>query len=226
MTGPKPLRLGVWKFSSCDGCQLTILNCEDELLRLDRLVDFVMFAEASSDLGDGPFDVSLVEGSVSTAADIERIQRVRDASAIVVAIGACATSGGVQAFRNRRPLDVIVEQVYPRPDWIDALPASSPIADYIDVDLELRGCPIDRSQLLELIASLLADRPARLPTTSVCSECKALGRTCVLVAGGQPCLGPVTSAGCGALCPTYNRGCYGCFGPSESGDHKRRSHYA
>jgi sulfhydrogenase subunit delta len=206
--------LAVWKFASCDGCQLTLLNCEDELLQLAGRVEIANFPEASSETIDGPYDLSLVEGSITTPGDAERIQRVRDASRVLVTIGACATSGGIQALRNFR--DDLTSIVYASPQYIDSLRTSTAIADHVPVDFELRGCPIDKSQLLDVITALLNHRKPNVRGHSVCVECKRAGLTCVMVAHGTPCLGPVTQAGCGALCPSFNRGCFGCFGPMES----------
>jgi coenzyme F420-reducing hydrogenase gamma subunit len=205
--------LAVWKFASCDGCQLTLLDCEDELLALTEAVQVAHFLEASAAVVAGPYDVSLVEGSITTAGDVERIQRVRDQSKVLVTIGACATSGGIQALRNFADIDEFRSVVYARPDYIDTLATSTPIYAHVRVDHELRGCPIDRRQLLELLTALLAGRRPNLPLHSVCQECKLRGTSCVLVSHGTPCLGPVTQAGCGAICPAYARGCYGCFGP-------------
>jgi sulfhydrogenase subunit delta len=209
-----PPTLAVWKFSSCDGCQLTLLNCEDELLAIAASVRIASFTEASSHVDPGPYDLSLVEGSITTSEDAERIREVRSASRFLVTIGACATAGGVQALRNFT--GDLAPVVYPRPEYIRALRTSTPIADHVPVDFELRGCPIDKAQLLEVIDAFLAGRAPNIKTHSVCIECKRKGRTCVLVARGTPCLGPVTQAGCGALCPAVQRGCYGCFGPMES----------
>jgi len=209
-------KLAVWKFSSCDGCQLTLLDCEDELLAIAEGVDIAYFPEATSAEVEGPYDVSLVEGSVTTAHDVDRIHEIRERSALLVTIGACATSGGIQALRNFADVREWIPLVYASPEFVSTLETSTPIADHVAVDLELRGCPISKAQLVETISALLAGRRPRLPTTSVCIECKARGTPCVLVAGGAWCLGPVTQAGCGALCPAYGRGCYGCFGPMES----------
>jgi sulfhydrogenase subunit delta len=206
--------LAVWKFASCDGCQLTLLNCEDELLAIAGEVHIASFTEASSQVEPGPYDLSIVEGSITTAEDAERIRKVRAESRFLVTIGACATAGGIQALRNfEHDLTPIV---YARPEYIHSLRTSTPIADHVKVDFELRGCPIDRRQLLEVIAAFLAGRRPNVRAHSVCVECKRAGRVCVMVAHGTPCLGPVTQAGCGALCPGVNRGCYGCFGPMES----------
>jgi sulfhydrogenase subunit delta len=207
-------KLAVWKFASCDGCQLTLLNCEDELLAIAGSVRVASFGEASSQVDPGPYDLSLVEGSITTADDAQRIRRVRSESRFLVTIGACATSGGIQALRNFG--EDLAPLVYPRPDYIRSLRTSTAISEHVKVDFELRGCPVDRGQLLEVIAAFLAGRRPNVRAHSVCVECKRAGRVCVMVAHGTPCLGPVTQAGCGALCPSVSRGCYGCFGPMES----------
>ncbi|MGW3247981.1 NADH-quinone oxidoreductase subunit B family protein [Streptomyces sp. NPDC001070] len=207
-------RLGVFKFASCDGCQLTLLDCEDELLGLAEQMEIAHFLEASGDVAPGPYDLALVEGSVSTPEDAERIRRVRDESRHLVTIGACATAGGVQALRNYADATEYLEAVYARPEYIATLATSTPISAHVNVDFELRGCPIDRGQLLEVITAFLSGRKPDVPNHSVCFSCKRRGTVCVVVAHGTPCLGPATHAGCGALCPAYGRGCYGCFGPA------------
>lgn len=209
-------KLAVWKFASCDGCQLSLLNCEDELLQLAGKLHIAAFGEASREVIDGPYDLSLVEGSVTTPQDAERIRQVRAASRFLVTIGACATSGGIQALRNFADVAEFTSIVYAQPEYIKTLATSTAIADHVRVDFELRGCPIDRRQLLEVVAAFLAGRKPSVRGHSVCIECKQAGYTCVMVAHGTPCLGPVTQAGCGALCPSFGRGCYGCFGPMES----------
>ncbi len=208
--------LAVWKFASCDGCQLTLLDCEDELLILAEQVDIAHFPEASKAHVDGPYDVSLVEGSITTPEDLVRIRQIRDQSRVVVAIGACATAGGIQALRNFADVTEFTSIVYARPDYISTLATATPAAAHITVDVELSGCPIDRRQLLDTLSALLIGRAPAPPGHSVCFECKARGTPCVLVAVGAPCLGPVTRAGCGAICPAYGRGCYGCFGPAAT----------
>ena len=209
-------KLAVWKFASCDGCQLSLLDCEDELLALAGEVEIAYFPEASSATVRGPYDLSLVEGSITTADDRERILRVRSSSRRLVTIGACATAGGIQALRNFADVEDFVRLVYARPDYISTLAASTPISAHVPVDFELHGCPIDKRQLLEVISAHLIGRRPTIATTSVCTECKRRGTVCVMVAHGTPCLGPVTHAGCGAICPSYDRGCYGCFGPMET----------
>jgi len=209
-------KLAVWKFASCDGCQLSLLNCEDELLAVAGHIDIAYFPEASRAMAKGPYDLSLVEGSVTTPHDVELIQRVRRVSKYLVTIGACATAGGIQALRNFKDVQEFVSIVYAMPEYIETLATSTPIADHVRVDFELRGCPINKEQLLEVISAFLHGRKPNVPPYSVCIECKRRGIVCVMVAHGTPCLGPVTQAGCGAICPAYHRGCYGCFGPMET----------
>jgi coenzyme F420-reducing hydrogenase gamma subunit len=209
-------RIGVFKFASCDGCQLSLLDAEDELLAVAGAIEIAYFPEASRAMRRGPFDIALVEGSITTHQDAQRIQEVRRKSKTLVTIGACATSGGIQALRNWQDADEFVRLVYPSPRFISTLKSSTPIAEHVAVDFELRGCPINKHQLVELIAATLIGRRPNIPAYSVCVECKRRGNVCITVARGIPCLGPVTQAGCGALCPSYDRGCYGCYGPMES----------
>ena len=209
-------KLAVWKFASCDGCQLSLLNCEEELLDVVGAVHVANFLEASREVVEGPYDLSLVEGSITTPHDAERIHKVRRASKFLVTIGACATSGGIQALRNFKDVRQFTSIVYANPAYIDTLGKSTPIADHVRVDFELRGCPISKPQLLEVVSAFLHGRKPNTPPHSVCMECKRAGTVCVMVGHGTPCLGPVTQAGCGALCPSFHRGCYGCFGPKET----------
>ena len=208
-------RLAVHKFASCDGCQLSLLDAEDELLAVAGAVEIALFPEASSRMDAGPFDVALVEGSITTPHDAERIQQVRREAKFLITIGACATSGGIQALRNFADHDEFMRAVYASPHYIQTLATSTAIADHVKVDFELRGCPINKHQLLEVFASLLAGRKPRTPSECVCPGCKRRGTVCIMVAKGEPCLGPITQAGCGAICPAYDRGCYGCFGPAQ-----------
>ena len=212
---PRP-KLAVWKFASCDGCQLTLLDCEDELLAIAEALDIAHFLEATSSINDGPYDISLVEGSITTAHDAERIRTIRDQSHKLITIGACATAGGIQALRNFADVEAFTRAVYAHPEYIETLATSTAIADHVQVDFELRGCPVSKHQLLELITATLAGRRPNVPRESQCMECKRNGTVCVMVARGTPCLGPVTQAGCGNLCPAVGRGCYGCFGPKET----------
>ncbi|MCX6543032.1 MAG: oxidoreductase [Acidobacteria bacterium] len=213
--GSKP-RLAVWKFASCDGCQLSLLDCEDELLEVAGALEIANFAEVSRAVAKGPYDLSLVEGSITTPHDAERIHRIRRASKVLVSIGACATAGGIQALRNFKDVNDYVSIVYATPAYIETLNKSTPIRDHVAVDFELRGCPVSKTQLVEVLSAYLNGRKPDIPNYSVCVECKLKGNVCGLIAFGPTCLGPVTQAGCGALCPTYHRGCFGCFGPKEA----------
>ncbi len=207
-------KLGVFKFASCDGCQLSLLSLEDQILALADTIEIAYFLEATSRIQPGPYDIALVEGSITTADDVERIHQIRADSRFLVTLGACATAGGIQSLRNWADCDEFVQAVYASPETISTLATSTAIADHVPVDFELRGCPINPHQLLEVIRSRLAGRRPRTPSYSVCLECKRRGTVCVMVAQGKVCLGPVTQAGCHALCPTFSRGCYGCYGPA------------
>jgi sulfhydrogenase subunit delta len=218
-------KLAVWKFASCDGCQLSILDCEDELLAVAGAVDIANFPEASRAVVKGPYDVSLVEGSVTNAHDAERILEVRAQSKVLITIGACATAGGIQALKNFGDVREFISVVYAHPEYIKSLDTSTPISAHVKVDFELHGCPINKRQLLEVLNAFLNHRRPVIPNHSVCIECKERGNVCVMVAHGTACLGPVTHAGCNALCPSYNRGCFGCYGPMESPNTASLAHW-
>lgn len=212
---PEKPRLAVYKFSSCDGCQLQILNLEDQLFDLLEVVEVAYFLEARRRQLPPPYDIGLVEGSISTPEEEERIQQVRRDCRYLVTIGACATSGGIQALRNWGDVEEMAKHVYARPEYLETLETATPVASHVFVDFELRGCPVNGAHIVELVSAVLAGRRPTIPTHSVCVECKRMGLPCVLVSRGEPCLGPITQAGCGALCPGCHRPCYGCFGPSE-----------
>jgi sulfhydrogenase subunit delta len=213
-TASRP-RVGVIKLASCDGCQLTLLDLEDELLALTDRFEFVEFAEATSRRSSGPFDVLFVEGSISTPEQAVEIVRLRAATSTLVTIGACATAGGIQALRTAGEHEAFRAAVYPAPAFVGSLAEAKPITSFVTVDAELRGCPIAPEQVLELLTALATGRRPQLPDQAVCLECKRRGIECVVVTRGEPCLGPVTQTGCGAICPSMGRGCYGCFGPRE-----------
>jgi coenzyme F420-reducing hydrogenase gamma subunit len=212
MTGAKP-KLAVHKFSSCDGCQLALLNLGEPLLLLPELVDIVHFAEAGPCDPVVEADISLVEGSVSTPEDIERIEQVRENSGLLISIGICATAGGLQALANFSDRAAWMSAVYDRPDHFEALQASNPISHYVKVDFEIPGCPVNSGQVVGALRDLLSGVKPRPEQRSVCMECKRKGLVCTMVSKGEPCMGPVTVAGCGALCPSMGRGCYSCYGP-------------
>jgi sulfhydrogenase subunit delta len=212
----KKPKIAVFKFASCDGCQLSLLDAEEELLAVSGLIDIAFFPEASRRMLKGPYDITLVEGSITTPHDVEMIREVRKSSIALITIGACATSGGIQALRNWKDVKEFVQIVYATPEYISTLDRSLPVSSFVKVDFELRGCPINKYQLVEVINAFLNKRKPVISSHSVCLECKLKGNVCVMVAQGTACLGPVTHAGCGALCPAYNRGCYGCYGPMDS----------
>lgn len=215
MTHHKPT-LAVYKFSSCDGCQLSILNMEDELLDIAGALDIAYFLEATRAERPGPYDIAIVEGSITTPHEAERIREIRRQSKVLIALGTCATSGGVQALRNFTDAKAYANTVYDHPEFLHYLDTATPIAEHVPVDMELWGCPVNKGQVLEVISALLNNRRPNLPAYSVCLECKRRGTICVLVDKGIPCIGPATQAGCGAICPANGRGCYGCFGPTRS----------
>ena len=209
-------RLGVVKFASCDGCQLTLLDLEDELLAITDRFDVVEFPEATSARSAGPYDVLLVEGSVSTP------EQARGDRRAPPPLGDAGDHRRVR-HRGRHPgppqladHDSWRAAVYPEPGWVDSLATATPIADHVTVDAELRGCPIAPGQLLELLTATARRPPAAAARRVRLRRVQAAGRVCVVVAPGEPCLGPVTRTGCGALCPAFARGCYACFGPRES----------
>jgi sulfhydrogenase subunit delta len=212
---PMP-KVAVYKFSSCDGCQLSILNMEDELLDIASVVEIAYFLEATRKVRPGPYDIGIVEGSITTPHEIERIKEVRSDCKYVIALGTCATAGGIQALRNFAKVDEFARTVYAHPEYLHVLETSTPISAHIPVDLEIWGCPVNKGTVLEVIAALLQNRRPNFPPSPVCLECKRRGLVCVAVARGIPCLGPVVHGGCGALCPANGRGCYGCFGPSST----------
>ncbi len=213
---PARPKLAVWKFASCDGCQLSLLDCEDELLTVAAAVDIAYFPEATSRMVKGPYALSLVEGSITTPHDAERIHQIRRASKLLITIGSCATAGGIQALRNTADVADLARATYASPELLKFLRTSTPIADHVKVDFELPGCPVNRHQLLDVVGAVLHGRRPQVSAHAVCIDCKMRQLTCVMVSPGVPCMGPVTHAGCGALCPSYHRGCYGCFGPSEA----------
>lgn len=215
MQNPKP-SMAVYKFASCDGCQLAFLNLGTVLLELAELVDIVHFPEMGVVNPPATADITFVEGSISTPEHVEQIKAIREQSRYLITIGACATAGGIQALRNFSDVREWLPMIYAKPAYIKTLTTSTPIAKHVKVDLELWGCPVNSEQVLSAIKILLRKVAPRVRRDSVCIQCKRAGNVCVLVAKGEPCLGPVTQTGCGALCPSVGRDCYGCYGPDEN----------
>lgn len=209
-------RVAIFKLASCDGCQLQLLNLEDELLEIAGKVEICYFPEARSRMLEGPYDVALVEGSVTTEHDLDLVRDIRRKSQMLITLGACANAGGIQALRNLQDVDEYTRAIYANPAYIHTLSQSTPVASHVAVDFAINGCPISREQLVEVLTAVLLGRPPQLPAHAVCVECKRKGVVCVLVSKNTACLGPITHAGCGAVCPSFNRGCFGCYGPMES----------
>jgi coenzyme F420-reducing hydrogenase gamma subunit len=209
------LRVGIVKMASCDGCQLTLLDLEDELLAITERFEVVEFPEASSLRSGGPYDVLLVEGAVSTPEQASEIIELRRKAKLLVSIGACASYGGIQALRNWSNHDAFRASVYAHPEFVESLDQATPVSEHVKVDAELHGCPISPEQLREVLVSVAVGRRPQIREEAVCLDCKRRGTVCVMVAEGLPCLGPVTQSGCGAICPMFRRGCFGCFGPRE-----------
>lgn len=207
--------VAVHKFSSCDGCQLAFLNAGEALVTLSTLVNLVHFAEAGYLDEEAEVDIAFVEGSISTPQELERIRKVRKRSRYLITIGACATAGGLQALRNMHDARQWIEGIYAQPQYIELLASSTPIGEHVKVDLELWGCPVNSRQVLTAVRSLLFGVSPHEEQEKVCLECKRRQQVCVLVAKGEPCMGPVTRSGCGAICPSVGRECYACYGPSE-----------
>lgn len=208
-------KVAVYKFSSCDGCQLSLLNLEDDLLDLVSAVDICYFLEATRKIIPRPYDIGIVEGSISTPHEVERIREIRADCKYLIALGTCATAGGIQALRNYAQAAEFAKIVYPHPEYLQYLETSTSLAEHVTVDLSIWGCPVNKSMVVEAIVAKLQNRKPNFPPSPVCIECKRRGIVCVVVAQGIPCLGPVVHGGCGALCPANGRGCYGCYGPSS-----------
>lgn len=216
----KKPKIGVFKFTSCDGCQLTILNMEDELLDLLSFFDIAYFREASDKPLRGQFDIAIVEGSITTDWQEKDIIDVRERSRYLITIGACATSGGLQALRNWADIMDYKKDVYPSAETINTLSTSTPVSEHVYPDYELWGCPVNKYSLLEVLTSFLLNKKPGLPRYSLCMECKRKGIPCLLISKAKPCLGPITMSGCGVICPAIDRPCYGCFGPREDANIK------
>ena len=210
------IRVAVHKFTSCDGCQLALLNLEEELLTLAQRVHIIHFAEAGPVAPDAEVDLAIVEGSVSSAGEIERINKIRKQSKLLITIGACANSGGIQALRNSHEHAQWLGHIYAKPEILDSLAESTPISEHVHVDFQLWGCPVNRRQIKAVFHSVLLGVAPADSAEKLCLECKRQQVICQMVSTGIPCLGPVTRTGCGALCPSFGRDCYGCYGPAEA----------
>jgi sulfhydrogenase subunit delta len=204
-------KVAFFDFTSCEGCQLDALNLTgEELVSLLNAVDIVNFREVMTERADN-YDIAFVEGSITRESGIPRLQNIRDRAKVVVALGACACIGGVNCLKNHLPVDEALRIVYGKDArYYDTIPAR-PIDALIQVDYYVRGCPPITAELLKVVKALLLGKKPEIPNYPVCTECKMAGNVCVFERG-MTCLGPVIRAGCGAICVTSGRHCWGCRG--------------
>ncbi len=216
----KRLKLAVFSLTSCDGCQVVLLQAFKQLLQLERYIEISHFPLLKDKNKRGPFDISIVEGSVVNKRDIKKIKQIRKKSKILIALGTCATHGGVQAVKNFMPQDKVVHAVYP-PGFIKDATEVSGIGRHVKVDYEIWGCPPVAEDIVKLLKKLMVgQKPKNINEEPVCVECRALGHECLLEKGIL-CLGPITHKGCNAICISAGRGCYGCRGFLNEGNVKQ-----
>ncbi len=210
MAGQNKVKVAFFDFACCEGCQLTVIDALQTHLELLDAVEIVNFREASS-RRDQDYQIAFIEGSITREQDEERIRRIREQASVLVALGACAHTGGVNALKNLHPLDDVRRWVYGKhADWYDTA-AARPVSAVVEVDAVIPGCPIDREEFIAAVKALLVGKKPPIPDYPVCVECKMKGNVCLFDLG-KSCLGPITRAGCGAICPTYGNGCEGCRG--------------
>lgn len=203
-------KIAFFDFACCEGCQLQVVNLEAEMLDVIGAVDIVQFREAMTEKSDD-YAIAFVEGSITREKDIPRLKKIREQAAVLVALGACATIGGVNCLKNFQPLDNVRKYVYgDKADWYETF-AARPIDAVVPVDYYIHGCPIHKDEFVKVTKALLMGKKPEIPSYPVCVECKKAGNVCVFELG-MNCLGPVTRAGCGAWCPSYREGCAGCRG--------------
>lgn len=211
-------KIGIFGLSGCWGEQILILNCEDELLDILGAVEIVDFLGGSSvNDKDASMTIAFVEGSVANAREQAAVQRIRERAQILVACGSCACFGGVSAMDADQPRENLVQQVYGQDGFVGCWDAGShhPLSDFVKVDLSIPGCPMEKTEFIRTVASLLNGDVPLQATYPVCMECKMNENDCLLVSRGLPCAGPVTVAGCNARCPGFNVVCIGCRGPVD-----------
>ena len=204
-------KVAFFDFTSCEGCQLDVLNLEGaELLDLLNAVDIVNFREVKTERDDN-YDIAFIEGSISRESEIPRLQNIRNRAKVVVALGACACIGGINCLKNHLPVDEALRIVYGKDSkYYDTIPAR-PTHAVIPVDYYVRGCPPTTTEFLKVVKALLLGKKPEIPNYPVCVECKMAGNVCVFERG-MTCLGPVARAGCSAVCITSGRHCWGCRG--------------
>ena len=214
MKKKKP-KVGIFKYSCCAGCEFQLIYFQKHVLEVLGAIDVIYCKMLrSGGKAEGPFDVALIEGAITEEWQASQLKRVREASRYLIPIGTCAVCGGVPAIKNTRDELDVEKDVYEDLSVIHSV-KSHPVDHYVKVDGYVRGCPMGERDCTELVVSLLMGKSPNFLEYCVCVECKLAGNICVLVAYNQPCMGPVTNAGCGALCPSRNRGCYGCWGPMK-----------
>jgi coenzyme F420-reducing hydrogenase gamma subunit len=203
-------KVAFFDFTSCEGCQLTVVDSLQTHVDLLDAVEIVQFREAMTEKSED-YAIAFIEGSISRASDEARLKQIRERASILVALGACAHLGGINAIKNTQPLDDVRRYVYgDKADWYETY-AARPISAVVKVDAFIPGCPIDREEFIEVVKDMLLGKKPAIPDYPLCIECKRKENVCLFHKGGF-CLGPVTRAGCGAICPTYGDGCEGCRG--------------
>jgi sulfhydrogenase subunit delta len=203
-------KVGFFDFTGCEGCQLEVINFESELVELLEHVDIVNFREAMQERSDD-YDIAVIDGAITTETEIKRIQQIRKQAKILITIGACSSSGGVNCLKNFRSMEENLKIVYGESaQYYSTIPAR-PVSAVVSVDFELPGCPVNRFEFIQLVKALLLGKKFELPNYPVCVECKKAGNICVFEEG-ETCLGPVTRGGCNAICVTTGRHCWGCRG--------------
>ena len=203
-------RAAFFDFAGCEGCQLRVVELEEILLDVIAQVDIVTFREAMTEQSD-EYDVAFVEGSITRPADLPRIQQIRDTAKVLVALGACATIGGINCGKNRFPMDEAMDLVYGKDARYFETFEARPVHAVVPVDYWIHGCPINPNEFVKVFHAILQGRPYNIPDFPVCVECRLNGNVCVLEKG-MACMGPVTRAGCEALCPSNGQICFGCRG--------------
>ena len=206
-------KIAIFDFACCEGCQLQIVNLEEEILDLLGGADVVEWREAMSEKSD-EYDIAIIEGSITRLEDEERLKLIRSRAKVLIALGACATIGGVNKLKNNfDDLEEVKKCVYGKAAGMPHLHTglTKSVGEVVDVDFCVHGCPIDRKEFTYIVRSLLMGKTPEIPDYPVCVECKAQGNPC-LWESGQVCLGPIIRAGCGARCPSNGFRCFGCRG--------------
>ena len=213
---PEKIKIGSFDFTCCEGCQLQLANKEDTLVDFLNLLEVVNFREISSDRGED-YDIALIEGSISRQDEVERLKKIRERAKVLVAVGTCACFGGVNQIKNKFEIEDVVREVY-GDDPVETLPVRK-ISDVVKVDLEIPGCPVSKEEVEKVVVDLVTGAEIKFPKYPVCVECRRNINTCVFDLG-LLCLGPITRAGCGAVCTTGKTGCIGCRGPAEEANYE------